>query len=276
MSLNKCGDVLAPREVCCELCNPLYEVCCSPRDILGQHSPGAAAARRPSSPAPLIGGQRGGEQALSRGGNKPEGWGTPLCPQTQHGGCGVSCPRPPAWRSEQPRARAALAEGLQGHTAPEKSGCSTTEGKGQPAPESWHRHPGCRQRPLANAFHAAGLGRSGGAALESPPAPAGKAAALPAAGSFLLISCSLPVCQRRHPAPAAAANPLLPSPASAATEPRAEDGNRPWGTPAPAPPSEAQRGRGPTAVALCPFSWGWLHGKEEQDQALGPTRQMWF
>lgn len=134
------------------------------------------------------------------------------------------------WGGHVPALRSA-SRGAAGTHRPGKPSYSTTEGKGQPVPESWHWHPGCRHRPLANTFHAAGLGRSGGAAAESLPAPAGKAAALPAAGSFLLISCSLPACQRQHPAPARGCQLPSARPASAATEPGAEDGNRPWGPP---------------------------------------------
>ena len=223
--------------VCCELCSPLYEVFCSSRDILGQHSPRAAAARRPSSPCTAYHRARQRRAGCrttgpGKGGTKPQGTGAPRA--GGHGSApkpsmgrrwGASSPRPWVWRLEQPRthepggtrtgACLALAEGLQvGHTAPEKPSYGMTEGEGQPGPESWHSRPGCRHRPLANAFHAARLGKRGGATAESPPAPAGKSASPAAAGSFLLISsqpaCGLPApASAEHPSPPI---PLLPGP----------------------------------------------------------------
>lgn len=208
--MNKCGDVLTPREVCCESYKPLYEVFCSSRDILGQHSPRAAAARRPSSPChrlspgtpasrlPCHGARRGSHQA-------PRAGGQCSAPKSSMGRGGGPCPMATGAlqrrirRLEHPHAHEpsgpgtgaclALAEGLQvGRIAPEKPSYGTTEGEGQPVPESWPRRPGGRHRTLANAFHAARLGKSRGAAAESPPAPAGNSASPAAAGSFLLIS----------------------------------------------------------------------------------------
>lgn len=210
MSLNKCRDVLTPQEGCCELNNPLYEVFHSSRNILGQHSPGAAAACHPSITGNDGGGQAAAAQGWVRAAPSPEGevfpgLGTPLCPQTQHREVGGRRQSSHAPSGMGTRAHLAQAEGLQvGRGAPEKPSYGTTEGEGQPVPESWHSHPGCQHRPLANAFPAAGLGRSGGAAAESPPAPAGSSAPQRAA------SCSFPPGLRPLPALSTPASlPLL-------------------------------------------------------------------
>lgn len=241
MSLNKCGDVLPPREVCCELCNPLYEVFCSSRGILGQHSPRAAAACCPSSPctahhrAPQ---QRAGCRAtgLSEGGIKPQRMDAPragghrsapkpsmegrwragsLWPPVSHRDTsrGWSSHTPPSLVGRGPELAWRWQRGCRWDSPPQRSQVNgTTEGEGQPVPESRHSRPGCRHRPLANAFHAARLGMKGGAAAESLSALAGKSASPTAAGSFLLIS-SQPACGL--PAPASAEHPGPPHPSSA-------------------------------------------------------------
>lgn len=236
--MNKCRDVLTPQEGCCELNNPLYEVFHSSRNILGQHSPGAAAACHPSITENDGGGQAAAAQGWVRAAPSPEGevfpgLGTPLCPQTQHREVGGRRRSSHAPSGMGTRAHLAQAEGLQvGRGAPEKPSYGTTEGEGQPVPESWHSHPGCQHRPLANAFPRCRAWQEWRSRSGEPASPGGELGTT--AGSFLLISS-------RPAAPASAQHPGIPAPPlpgpsgpaelPASAKPHAEEGNQPWGCP---------------------------------------------
>lgn len=203
MSLNKCGDVLAPREVCCELCNPLYEGFCSSRDILGQRSPRATAARRPAAPAP---------PALSQllhhgpgeGGTKPRGTGGPRsapkhsmgrrwgaaphgrhCGEPQGQGQGMlGGSRGAAGGTQRPGEAKLKHDRRRGAACPQELALVPRV----PAPSPGKRLPGCQAWQERR---------------RRSRAPAGMPASPATAGTFLLISSRCPraasPCQ--HPAP---------------------------------------------------------------------------